>query len=334
MIKSVNKIQRVTIIGAGRRVKNDVLPSFEICSDIFSITNIFAKSSHEIKTPDHTYNTKSVNEITQKLIDNTDVIYIAVPQPVVASVLKKIHRLDVSKICLIIDTPVFSLRYLANVRYLKKFARIVVAEDAIMMPWIPLVGQALKTKIKKFSFEKSLFRYHGLATIKALAGCDAISHMRYNRITHCFTMELANGVSGTVCEPRDYVQGTFVIEGASGVRVTDNLNEHEHAIVLRPIVRDGFCVAIEAGDHVVRLSPEEVQLLGSVSASSTITSLTHQIKRVGLSRMLRNIADGEGRLLDCALNDVIEDEVTRMIGNWFDGIPVARLLRRIVNLLQ
>jgi len=147
------------IIGAGRRVQQDLIPVLKSMGVGSSLINIYAKNKKTIFVKDELYIVNKLNFL-QKIEDNS-IVYIAVPPNASEFILKKIIDIN-NNSKIIIDTPIINE---SIVKLSKK--KYWVAEDAYNL------GKLLSNNLnlKRFNllfFQRSFFSYHGVAFVESI----------------------------------------------------------------------------------------------------------------------------------------------------------------------
>ena len=89
---------------------------------------------------------------------------------------------------------------------------------------------------------------------------------------------------------------------------------------MKPVIQDGALVGIDVLGSTITFSMEERELIGKVTTQSTVTSLTPELKRVGLARMFSKLGQGlkVGKDIDDALSDTRLDEFVHKFGKWIN----------------
>lgn len=259
----------IVIIGAGKRVSADILPALESLPDKFIVKDIYARHRAAVFGNRKRYDVFPISSLSKERLQGVRFIYLAVPPRSVAQVLKGLPPAD-KNAELIIDTPV-SLP-LGIWRILPEhYRRVHVAEDSVFLPWIPLAKRM--GRIKRIDCMQSVYRYHGIALVKALTSNTIRYGWRWgNRIWLHAGKTLVR-----IVEPRDYEHGKLFIDG----------KEVE-------LLREGNqCAGFRLGGKSERLSPEESRLAGYVEKGDTIISKMAELKRVGLRRLLAAASIGE-----------------------------------------
>lgn len=147
------------IIGAGRRVQQDLIPVLKSMGVRSSLINIYAKNKKTIFVKDELYIVNKLNFL-QKIEDNS-IVYIAVPPNASEFILKKIIDIN-NNSKIIIDTPIINK---SIIKLSKK--KYWVAEDAYNL------GKLLSNNLnlKRFNllfFQRSFFSYHGVAFVESI----------------------------------------------------------------------------------------------------------------------------------------------------------------------
>ena len=153
------KVVSITIIGCGRRVRQDVVASALSSGILKDKIQILSRKSRKILIRDKIYYIKELDK--EEIIG--DIIYLAIPPYEIKNLI--INNLEkIGKKLIIIDTPIVD-------NELNKLIKnpLVVAED--VYPLLKILMQELN--IKKFNFlyfYKSFFKYHGICFIETMLG--------------------------------------------------------------------------------------------------------------------------------------------------------------------
>ncbi len=320
-------MKKILVIGVGKRVIEDVLPALA-ASGCFQVAGIFARRSRTVEAGDRAYEVSSSDDLSAGHVAAADWVYVGVPTAALPDVLRRLATFPGSRnVRLLIDTPALPMRHAWRGFPRHAFAEVLVAEDAPYLPWVAPATRALGGAVTEMRFDCSAYRYHGVALVKALAGCRKISSARSRRVSGATSLDFvaANGAKAVVVEPRDYQKGSIWLLGPNGA-----LSEKPAAgeLSLRLLFESGRCIGVAAGGESDLFSEAEISLLGVVNQSATVTSLTLPLKRVGLRRMLVGLVDGTdaGWSLDEAADDTRLDELARRVGCLANAAPAARLL--------
>tara|TARA_B100000989_G_scaffold188187_1_gene141667 strand:- start:11988 stop:12839 length:852 start_codon:yes stop_codon:yes gene_type:complete len=150
------------IVGAGRRVQQDLLPALSFLGykkeDVF----IFAKTKKNILVRNIIYDVKKFTEI--KEIDDKWIVYIAVPANISEFIIDQVLETN-PRVKIIIETPI------NNFLLVNKYNNynICVAEDAYFLGKYLILNEFIKIKNFNILFMyKSAYSYHGIAFIESL----------------------------------------------------------------------------------------------------------------------------------------------------------------------
>lgn len=154
-------MRKFIIIGSGRRVQQDVLPSLSFLNIKKSNILIYANREKEILVRDNKYEVQNLKKL--KFIENESIIYIAVTKSAVESVTEFITKLN-SSIKIIIDTPINSKKLVAKYSN----SNISVAEDAFFLGRYLINSNLKLSKFNILVLHKSAMSYHGIAFIESL----------------------------------------------------------------------------------------------------------------------------------------------------------------------
>jgi choline dehydrogenase-like flavoprotein len=322
-------VRRVLVVGAGGRVSTDVLPALLSLPGLYGVAGVFARSAHPVETDAHIVGARPLRSLTAADLLGVDLIHLAVSKGAVPAALSRLLEHDVSGIDLLIDTPVLLFKHLHHVSRLSAFRHAWVAEDCATLPWLPLVRRAVEQGLigtpTELVLDRSAYRYHGYALIKALLECTNVVSARCTRdasggTTH--TVRLGNRTTARLVGPRDYGAGHWWLRGTAGT-ITDRLGGahpgagSEPSLSLELRVVGEACAGFRLGELDEPLDASERLLLGRVHAGETVTSRMDDLKRVGLARMLRAIHAGRpGYPLLDGLDDMVVDMLCERLGRY------------------
>ena len=150
----------ICIIGAGSRVAKDVVPAVLASGVSHDDILLYARSERQAVIRDYTF---SINRLSDTL-PKSNLIYICLPKQAAESFLIKFTD-QLAGRDVIIDTP-----YAYSEAICSKFAQTTVAEDVC-----PLVTEfvvpTLRYRFLNFLFfNKSFFKYHGIAFVESVMG--------------------------------------------------------------------------------------------------------------------------------------------------------------------
>ena len=280
----------IMMIGSGRRFNNDILPVLGLLENKYYINKIFSrrdniifsKNKHKIKTK--TYSVSNIEKLNEKNISNTKYIYISVLHEQVESILEKLSQYDCSNIELIVDTPVIK-----KFKEYFIFKKVHIAEDSVFLPWIDLLKNQ---KIKSIYFDKSVYGFHGISLIKKINKNQKQSHIYGFRFLNKTFLNFKNSkMKVKILEPRDYSKGKIFID------------DEEYPIKL---FNSNNKIILKFKEKEVSLNEAEKSLFGELKEGNqdTIINRMHDLKRVGLYRLLNSIYDtGNSWSLDDGIND-------------------------------
>jgi hypothetical protein len=298
----------VVLIGAGRRVTSDVVPSLESHDHRFDVVGIYARTTASVFTPQRRHDVQPVHFLDDNALRATRFIYVGVPREAVLPVLHVLRRWSSRE--LILDTPVPTSRRALSI--LGRFKRVHVAEDCAYLPWLDALHSFWAanrlTGPLHIECDRSAFRYHAVALVKALCGTAETpgTVVAAERKAGIFSICLTNGTA-TIREPRDYSAGTLRVS-RDGVTVSSH--RADGVIVVEMLSESGLCVGFDIGGTRVLLSRPESLLIGKLIEGDSIVSRMGDLKRVGLARMFAIMAEGKEpwRLLP-GLDDSKVDQV-------------------------
>jgi hypothetical protein len=283
--------KKLIIIGAGTRVVSDFVPATVSLPDRYCIAGIFATSARTILASAALFDVEPLAALTRDTLATAEMIYIAVPETSMYSVLSALKPYDVSRIDLIVDTPALAVP--TNDVY-GRWRSVAVAEDSVFLPWLETVRRATSGSIGRLQrayFKHSAFRYHGVALAKALLATDgaAAPISRAYKLWNTLRM-ISHGIVVSVREPRDYARGRFYLQCTYGC-ISDRKGAKCQPIEL--LKSNGYCTGFRIGETETDLSAEESMLAGKIAGNDTVVTRMLDFKRVGLRRFLIAHSNGE-----------------------------------------
>ena len=299
--------RRVLVIGSGQRVQQAALPVIVRARGDFELEGIVSRRAKEIESEGKVHRVDGLETITDERLRAVDLLYMVVTKPAVPSMLARLARHDLSRVDLLIETPVMLFRHLGQLKRLEAFRNVWVSEDCSTLPCFdPVRSPAMVERIgelERVRFDRSAYAYHGLAMTRTLLGGGAIRRgVEKGQERHVI---MANGREARIVGPRDYSLGTMELASAGGT-VTDVPGARNETLLLEPILERDNCVGFRAGEVDCRLDDEEVSLIGERAEGVGVTAWMDGMKRVGFLRLLRASHAGEGAY---PLADAVEDAV-------------------------
>ena len=263
---------KVVIIGGGRRVCEDVIPALEYLEPLYEIVGVCTRSPGVVFGRKRRYDIRPLTTLSSNDLKRATHLYLAVPPHEVSRALSALP-VTAYQLELIIDTPAPVSR--AIQKELRKFKAVHVAEDNAFVPWI---NAARSMSPRSVVCDRSVFRYHGIALLKALAGTtqEPASVVSSRKSGDVIEM-LVGTVDAKIIEPCDYTRGSIMIDGVQPAFPT--------------------------------LTVRESELVGGVRPDDTIVTKMLELKRLGLVHILSEIAAGKQPYpLARAINDADVDQ--------------------------
>jgi hypothetical protein len=218
----------VFLIGSGRRIRNSFLPSFKCLQDKYTLAGLYSPTLANRKAVCEKWDIPAFDSLTNVNFSAIDVVVISISTHHVPAVLAQISSECWGKI-LIVDTPVFdSLKDFKAIRYLRKFSKVVVAEDYINYPQFGIMRDVLREvvlgDIKRITLAHTGFRYHALALVRSFVDFKKVRSLKRmhneNGIGRT-TLGFVQGVSATILEPYQRLDGWVKIEGSKASLIYD-----------------------------------------------------------------------------------------------------------------
>ena len=305
---------KLAVIGAGKRVQSDVLPVLATLSEQVELVAVGARST---RTVDFAGRPLPITALDELIADGTlaacDVVYVVVAKGSVPAVVARLAAGGVTAPTLLLETPGLLLKHLGHLGKLAPFERVAMAEDCSRLPWLDVVSAAEADgtlgPLQHVLLDRSAWRYHGMALMKALFGRASVRWARRVGRGDGARVEVhySGGRSGVMVETRDYDAGHLVLTGAHGV-VSDAPELVPDATALQLVPGDWESLELHLGDHVSVLPAEEAGLLSGFQSGDRVTAHTHGMKRIGLRRLLLTLAaGGDAWPLSEGLDDMLVD---------------------------
>jgi hypothetical protein len=213
-------MKNVVVIGAGRRVKGQVLPALGCLEDRFRVAAVCSRSETELV---YGRGRRIVTAALDRVdFSGVDLIVMAVSLRQNARVLAQLAAKPVKQAVLLLDTPVLPPAGLWASRYFASFKRVLISEDTIALPPFLLARRLIDDgaigRLERIYFFHNGFKHHALASLKLLAGSPIrrIVNRKFAGKLRQKEIEFDGGVSAVMYEPRDYATGKFLLKGERG----------------------------------------------------------------------------------------------------------------------
>lgn len=312
-------MKKVLIIGAGKRALGATLPALGALRDEFEVVGVLARSERDL-TP---YGIRTQTNLKGIDIPSLSLIIVGPTVTEVPRVLEQLSAFDTSTATLLLDTPVLPPKGLPATRYFGRYRAALAAEDTIALPPHRLARALIKEgaigELTDICFFHNGYRFHGLASLKMLAGED-ISSVRLRRYANGIErrdVRFPSSVRAFMYEPRDYENCSFLIKGTKGA-ITDLPGHSSHVIgyvseagVYQGLTLNGVTVAPDALDLKYR---------EAVSPAVPGISLMNSMKIRGLMELLRGAVD-ETSPLRYTAREAIADNLLAILSERFGSAP-------------
>lgn len=159
----VHNPTRWLLIGAGRRIRNDILPALLAMQVSTSRITIVRKSRESIKDFLEIRSFQDIGEAVRH--SNPDVIICCVPVEAANEVLSQLRNLD-GPHTILFDTPVS--QNFATLLELQKKHSVFALEESVLVPWLAQLELLVK-KSRFVLFFRSFYEYHGVAVLSRIA---------------------------------------------------------------------------------------------------------------------------------------------------------------------
>lgn len=311
--------KRLLVIGSGQRVCNAALPVFDRASEQFELVGVVSRTPKRIESEGRSYEVEPLDALTPARLAEVDLIYMVVAKPAVPGLLARLTTMDVSRVDMLIETPVMLFRHFGHLGALRAFRNVWVSEDTKTLPCFSPVHSLENAGelggLSSVMLEESAYAYHGVAMLKAALSCVRVKGAQQAKRTdgrrdRVFTLaHEAGGVRvGRAIDPRDYARGTMRFEFARGVVADHSIQDQASALMLEPMLAGAELTGFRVGDHRRELDSAECSLMGTRKEGVGLTAWMDGMKRVGFLELMRDIAAGRGAYpLDAAVEDAVVD---------------------------
>lgn len=217
------KVKSILIIGAGKRVRETILPALRHLTHIYTIAGICSRTKKYMHLAGGNSRVQTMTSMEKVNFSSVDMIIVAVTTENVPDVLGELARYNTKHIILFLDTPVMRIKHLWATRYLSNFKNVYVSEDSIFLPNYlnakKLIQKGAIGRLHHVYLFHNAYKYHGLATLKSLIDANfvhLITTKSYGSGMATLTLTFSAGVTATIIEPKDYTSGRFLIIGDEG----------------------------------------------------------------------------------------------------------------------
>ena len=280
------KDPEVIIIGAGRRVREDVLPVIEKIFQQNTSISLFARSNSGIFGRRSKYNVLPLSALSEVSTENVKLIYVAVPIEEAPTVAAAIEKLTCKNAKIIWDTPIKE-----TVVDLAKKMNVFVGEDSSYLPWLDLFDDFNLSKLQKILIDRGAFQYHAIALASEIG--KKINGIHHNldhpkiRKRNKLSFTLGSKTLVEVISPRSYKNGHIILWFESGRQINITPKNSDSDI---KIVRDevGRCIGFSMAEKEILLSSEESDLIGFVNYDESVITIMLKIKRAALYRLIND----------------------------------------------
>ena len=294
-----NKINQneIVIIGAGKRVREDVLPVFESIIKNQENISIYAKHESGIFGRSQAYLVKSINDLSASDLKSTKIIYVAVPVHEAVFLAEKLKDIVQEHIKIIWDTPI-SKNGLNALNIFKK-NKMFVAEDSSYLPWLEIIENKKDIKLNQILIDKGGYMYNAAALVseiqRKINGEDFLQKLNIKKSKTELSYNLGNEEGVIVKLKKSHKEGKIELFYNNGSKVVlggeGNLSNIK-------IIRNkyGLCSGFYLGNKIHKLSKIETDLMGYVHEEDDIVKMMLQIKRVGLRRLILDVYNDKAKL--------------------------------------
>lgn len=324
-------MKKTILVGAGRRVRDNILPALIHGREFFDVTGVYARSERVMTVCGTEFAVENFETDLSARIAECDVIIVCVTVKQVPAVLKRLLENGGSDKTIFIDTPVFAGRNVKKAKLLGSFSRVYVLEDWIGLAHFRIVKDIIQNghigAVKEIIFQHGGYRNHALAAVRNWTTAASVRRIRRRKLFAGFwefRITDAAGVKTRMLEPRNYRDGTFLIIGDKGSIANYELDSENHHFIDTQL-RDGVLTAECAMPDRRRKTsiPFHEALIESLVEDGNLMNL---LKTQSVLDMLR-APDMEGSALTYTASEAVYDKfmIDRACrhGFFFD-VPMGR----------
>lgn len=295
---SSKKMQpEIIIIGAGKRVKEDVLPVVESLMENQEAIAIYAKNESGIFGYHQPRVVKSINYFSSCDMSKTKVIYVAVPAHEAIYIAMKLKETVPKNVKIVWDTPICKT-VLHALNILEKY-QTFVAEDSSYLPWLELIENKEGLTLKQILIERGAFLYHATAIAseiqKRINNHKCLNKYNIKKTFTKLSYIMEGKVKVVIKLERSYEEGYIKLFFNDGSEmVLGGAGSNSDIKIIRNKI--GQCSGFSLGNKTHLLSTTESDLIGYVHSDDSIISMMLKIKRIGLRRLILDVFNNGRRL--------------------------------------
>lgn len=297
--------KKVLIIGSGKRICNSFIPALQCLTETHSIVGLYSRTPAHRQIVCKTWGIEEVVDLENFAFSQVDLVIMSISTHAVPGILQSIGP-QCSETALLIDTPVFmSVKGFLSIRSLKKFKRVLVAEDFIQYPHFKIMRDAISRQalgdIRKIELYRTGYEYHGLALIRSFLNLAKVRSVTIRSVGNGddeLTFEFDSGVSATIVEPYSRFDGWVKIEGEKQSLIYDpgNIYNHDTSASISRLqhrkTSDGVMIfSIDDIDVPAELQPTSFRILQSLDIEDT--SDFNTFKSCGLISIIDSASSNE-----------------------------------------
>ncbi len=236
MTATTNKT--VALIGLGGRVLDTVFPALRCASDRLEIVGAYQRTESSLHAFCQRWDIPPLTSVTDPKLEQVDLLSVCVHPSQLVGILKtwREAKLDFSKVTLMIDTPVLNPSGIRMFSMLKRFRKVIVAEDLIASPVHRvargLIDEGRIGKVRRIELHHSGYRHHAMASLRMLAGDmtpGKVQRIRLGQSDSEYRLTFPGGAYASFLEPRDYAIGSFIVHGTQGTIADYDLRANREA---------------------------------------------------------------------------------------------------------
>jgi len=220
--------KNVFLIGSGGRIRNSFIPSFKCLQNKYVLSGLYSPTQANREAVCEKWNIPAFDSLASVDFSKIDVIVISILTHHVPSVLAQISDACKGKV-LVVDTPVFaSIKDFKAIRDLRKFSKVVVAEDYMNYPQFGIMRDILRAgllgDIREVTLAHTGYRYHALALLRSFVGLEEVRSIKRSHSEQGMgrtTLNFKRGVSAVILEPYQRLDGWVAVDGTKASLIYD-----------------------------------------------------------------------------------------------------------------
>lgn len=299
-------MERVAIIGAGRRINENFFPALSCLDDLVEVAGVCSRTFESARRTAIRWNVPAVDGMDRLLELDFSVVIISITSTEVVKVLKILDRYP-RPLKIILDTPAISS--LSDILFMKRISRrheMFVAEDFMNFPLFDLLRSAVETgtigTLQEINLFNNGYRYHGTALMRSFLAFAPVRSFRRMASRNDSDMHLSfrfnNGVRGQLHYPYQPDRGRIELVGSERTIVAGTLPKapEPRTICVEAITDDTGLLGykLHTGGNELNVRPQAISKLRRLPFDDKSDFNLH--KTCGLIRVIEEATGRRGSI--------------------------------------